>query len=695
MAQFLWEIGTEEMPARFLPDLMRQLADLFADALGDLGVGFDEVRTYATPRRLVVWIAEIQTRQQEREEFITGPPVRIAYDEQGELTRAGSGFAASQGLAPEQLFTTSTDKGDYLAARVLRGGEETLQLLPGICSDILGKLAFPKKMRWESSGFLFGRPIRWMVALLDQEVVPVQGASLTADRQTWGHRVQGPGPFRIPEAGDYFRIVREQGAVVLDRAERRDRVKSEGEELARQKGGSVVWEEDLLEEVIDVVEYPKAVLGSLDRKYLDLPRNVLLTCMESHQKSFGVEDGQGHLLPYFLSALNLEPKDLDLVRSGWERVLKARLEDANFFWSVDSRASLEQWREELKKVVFMGPLGSMWDKSERLRRMGRYLDTSLDTGMSREMERAAVICKTDLVSEVVGEFDNLQGHMGGIYARQKGEPETVARAVEEHYQPEGPESPVPESMAGALLSVADKMDNLVGCFSLNMIPTGAQDPYALRRQALGIVRIILEKGLRLSLSDLIHQARQSYDSFEDKLSPEECRSALEDFFLQRVRGYYTGQGYDTRVVEAAVQAGADDLCLLDKRLRALDRFSRESDFEPAVLTFKRVDNIIRKQGAQEGPLDGQYDAGSLIEAQEKELARSIEELVPKWRDLRQQEDFDSLLAQLRELRPVVDAFFDHVMVMTQDGGLRRNRLNLLWALLAMLSGLAAFSELQI
>ena len=695
MAQFLWEIGTEEMPARFLPDLMRQLEELFVHSLEGLGLGFQGVETFATPRRLVAWIPEIEPRQRESEELVTGPPVRIAYDEQGGLTRAGTGFAASQGVDQQDVFVTSTEKGEYLAARVRRGGEETIRLLPEICAEILGKLSFPKKMRWESSGFLFGRPIRWMAALLDEEVVPVQGASLSADRWTWGHRVQGPGPFQISRAEEYFPIIREQGMVVLDRDERRDRVKREGEELAREKGGSVVWEEELLEEVIDVVEQPKAVLGGLDRKYLDLPRNVLLTCMESHQKSFGVEDEQGHLLPYFLCTLNLEPKDLDLVRNGWERVLKARLEDANFFWSVDSRASLEQWREALKKVVFMGPLGSMWDKSERLKRMGRYLDESLATGITREIERAAAICKTDLVSEVVGEFDNLQGHMGGIYARQKGEAETVARAVEEHYHPEGPESPVPRSMAGSILSVAEKLDNLVGCFSLNMIPTGAQDPYALRRQALGIVRIVLEKGLRLSLSDMIRQARECYGSFEEKLTSEECRAALEDFFLQRVRAYYTGQGFDTRIVEAAVQAGADDLCLLDKRLRALDRFSRVSDFESAVLTFKRVDNIIRKQGAQEGPLDGEYDTPSLAEEQEKELARSIEELGPKWRELWQAEDFDSLLAQLRELRPVVDAFFDHVMVMTKDSDLRRNRLQLLWALLAMLSGLAAFSELQI
>jgi len=694
MANYIWEIGTEEMPARFLPDLMDQLANLAADSLQDLGIGHEGIETYATPRRLVLWIANIDSRQEVREELIAGPPVRIAYDEQGELTRAGSGFASSQGVSPEELFTTSTEKGEYLAAQVRRGGEETVNLLPGVCADILGKLSFPKKMRWESSGFLFGRPIRWMAALLDEDVVPVQGASLTADRFTWGHRVQGPGPFTIPSAEEYFRIIREQGAVVLDRGERRDRVKREGEELAREKGGSVVWEEDLLEEVIDVVEFPKPVLGSLDRKYLDLPRNVLLTCMESHQKSLGVEDDQGNMLPYFLCTLNLEPKDLDLVRSGWERVLKARLEDANFFWRVDSQASLEQWREELKKVVFMGPLGSMWDKSERLQRICRYVDESLNIGMAGEIERAAAICKTDLVSEVVGEFDNLQGHMGGIYARQKGESETAARAVEEHYQPEGPESPVPESLAGALLSVAEKLDNLVGCFSLNMVPTGAQDPYALRRQALGIVRIILEKGLRISLSEMIRQARESYGAIEAKLSPEDCRSALEDFFLQRVRAYYTGQGYPTRIVEAALQSGADDLCLLDKRLKALDRFSRETDFEPAVLTFKRVDNIIRKQGAGE-TLDGSYEAESLSEPQERELARCIEEMGPRWRALWEEEDFDSLLAQLRELRPVVDAFFDNVMVMTQDRDLRRNRLNVLWSLLTMLSGLAAFSELQI
>jgi len=695
MAQFVWEIGTEEMPARFLPDLMQQLEDLFSQSLREQGVACGDIKTYATPRRLVVWIGELESRQQEREEFITGPPVRIAYNEDGSLNRAGQGFASSQGVSPEDLFVTRTDKGEYLAVRVQRGGERTIDLLPGLSSEILGGLSFPKKMRWESTGFLFGRPIRWMAALLDGEVVPVQGASLIADRYTWGHRVQGPGPFRIPEAREYFRIIREQGAVVLDRGERMDLVQGQSEALARDKGGAVVWEDDLLQEVVDVVEYPKPVLGGFDRKYLDLPRQVLLTSMESHQKSFGIEDGEGNLLPYFLCTLNLEPKDLDLVRSGWERVLKARLEDANFFWSADSQASLEQWREELKKVVFMGPLGSMWDKSERLQKMGLYLDLALDTGISRELERAAAICKTDLVSEVVGEFDNLQGVMGGIYARQKGEPETVARAVEEHYQPSGPETPIPESTAGALLSVAEKMDNLVGCFSLNMVPTGAQDPYALRRQALGIVRILLEKGLRLSLPEVIDKARESYGNIEAKLSPEECRAALLDFFQQRVRAHYLGLGFSTRIVEASIQAGAEDLVLLDKRLRALDRFSREADFEPAVLTFKRVDNIIRKQGVQEGPLDGEYDAENLPEPQEKELARSIEELIPKWRDLRNEEDFDSLLAQLRELRPVVDAFFDHVMVMTQDSFLRRNRLNLLWSLLSMLSGLAAFSELQI
>ncbi len=696
MAQFVWESGFEEMPARFLPDLARQLEDLLAGELQEQGLAYESLRAYVTPRRLVAWVDGLHTRQREREEFITGPPVRMAYDEQGELTRAGQGFARSQGVDPEQLFVTGTEKGDYLAVRVTRGGESTREILPGLCSNLLHKLSFPKKMRWESTGFLFGRPIRWILALLEEEVIPVRAASLEADRYTWGHRVQGPGPFSVPRAADYFSILREQGGVYLEREGRMEEISRTGQELAADKGGRVIWDEDLLQEVVDLVEYPRPILGGFDEKYLGLPREVLLTSMESHQKSFGVENQNGALLPYFLGTLNLEPKDPDLVRRGWERVLKARLEDANFFWSVDSRASLEQWCQELKKVVFMAPLGSMWDKSLRLQGLALHLDGELDTGLSQELQRSAYLCKADLVSEMVGEFDNLQGVMGGIYTRQKGEPEAVARAVEEHYQPSGPESAVPESTAGALLSLADKMDNLVGCFSLDLVPTGAHDPYALRRQALAIVRIILEKGLRLSIARLMDKARSLYGEFEEKLTALDCRESLLDFFRQRLRAHYQSQGFSTRVVEAAIQSGIDDICLLDKRLRALDRFSRNEDFEPAVLTFKRVDNILRKQGDQAGQaLDGRYLEEKLVQEQERELARSIRDLSPKWRELWEREDFDGLLEQLSGLRPVVDSFFDHVMVMTEDRDLRVNRLNLLQSLLGMLSGLAAFSELQI
>ncbi len=696
MPQFILEIGTEEIPARFLPELMSHLYSQFQEQLKERWIPYGEIEVFSTPRRLVLSGKDLAEVQQSREEVITGPPARVAYNEQGELTKAGQGFAKSQNVDPGELFIQESPKGQYLAVNKRLGGAETLQLLPHICGQILHKLPFPKKMRWEESGFTFGRPIRWILALLDSEVVPVTVASLTADRFTWGHRVLGPGPFQIARAQDYFQTLREQGWVIMDRRERRNSIREQGDVLAAEHQGRVVWSGDLLEEVTDLVEWPKPILGSFEEKFLELPREVLLTSMESHQKSFGLEQEQGRLLPYFLCTLNLEPKDLELVRIGWERVLKARLEDAAFFWKVDSNTPLEKWQQELEKVVFLGPLGSLGDKSRRLQQISCFLAGGTASDLESELLRASQLAKTDLVSEMVGEFDNLQGTMGCIYARQKGESETVARAIFEHYLPTGQDSPLPETTAGALLAIADKVDNLTGCFGLNMIPTGAHDPYALRRQALGIVRILLEKGLRLSLQELLEKAREAYGEVEWKLGPEQSSEALLEFFAQRLRASFAGQGYETRIVEAAVQAGLDDVYLLSKRLEALDRFSREPDFEQSVLTFKRADNIIRKQGDTVSvSLDGSFDASLLQEDKEQELARHLESMKPRWEELWHKEAFDDLLGLLRELRPVVDGFFDQVMVMTEDLDLRANRLNLLQSLVARLSQLAAFNALQI
>ncbi len=693
--QFVFEIGIEEMPARFLPDLEKSLADLFTVQLQTMRIPALGLETFATPRRLVCWIKSMEPAQVQSRETVTGPPENIALDSSGALTKAGLGFVRSQQVAPEDVFIRETAKGRYLAVEKDLGGARSRELLPGICSQILHELSFPKKMHWEESGFLFGRPIRWLLALLDDELIPVQEASLAAQARTWGHRVMGPGPWDVPRAEDYQSIISNKGQVILKAGVRQELIRKAGEQLAAEKQGRIVWKDKLLTEVSNLVEYPKPVLGAFDPKFLDLPKEVLLTSMETHQKSFGLEDDKGRLLPYFLCTLNLEPEDLNLVRTGWERVLKARLEDAAFFWKVDSRTDLQLWQDKLDKVVFIGPLGSMGDKARRMQDLSRYLSHILAPDLEQELVRAAEIAKTDLVSEMVGEFSDLQGIMGSIYARQKGETETVARAILEQYLPAGQDSPLPATRTGALLSIVDKADTLTGCFGLDMLPTGAQDPYALRRQALGIVRIVLAMGFRFSLSQMLSAAQGYYSQVQWSIGPEKCLSLLLDFFGHRIRAFYAGS-YSTRIIDAALGAGFDDICALDKRLQALQRFSQEQDFEAAVLTFKRVDNILRKQGARAGQsLNGEYRSAILAEPAEKELAAYLQDSSSRWAQLFAQEEFDQLLQELGRLRPLVDKFFDQVMVNCDDQQLRANRMNLLQALLHRLSPLAEFSALQI
>jgi len=696
MPQFVLEIGTEEMPARFLPALEQALARELHARLNDAMLDHKGLETFSTPRRLVAIVQELATVQPQGEELVTGPPKKVAYDDQGQPTKAAQGFAKTQGVDLADAFIHATDKGEYLAVRKKTGGGQAIELLPELLAAAIAALPFPKRMRWGSGDFTFGRPIRWLLALLDAEAVSFELGGMTSGRQTLGHRVHGFGPWEVPDAASFQTVLAENCRVVLDGASRRAMIMTRGDELAGQAGGSVVWKEDLLQEVTGLVEHPVPVLGAFDPAFLELPREVLLTSMESHQKSFGVEDATGALLPHFLCTLNMEPRDEALVRKGWERVLKARLEDARFFWKTDLAQNLDLWLEKLETVIFLGPLGSMADKARRISALAGELAGQIDPQQRGDAARAGLLAKADLVTEMVGEFADLQGQMGGIYARKLGENEAVARAVYEHYLPAGQDSPVPESLAGALVSMADKADTLAGCFGLKMIPTGANDPYALRRCALGICRIIMEKGLRLDLDALLRQAVAGYGELEWKLAPAESFTAMHEFFAQRLKALFSSQGYSTLAVEAAVGAGISDVWGLKARLEALEAFTREPDFDQAVLTFKRAANIIRKQGQEAGQnLDGSFDPQRLEEPQEKELAAQLGELAPRFDMLWDNDDYAELMGLLRELRPYVDAFFDHVMVMCDDPELRLNRLNLLKALVDRLSRLADFSALQV
>lgn len=703
MAEFILEIGTEEMPARFVPKLAAELKETFGKLLGEAMVENGGVETYATPRRITAHVASIADAQRQEEETVTGPPVRIAYDDEGNLTKAGAGFAKTQGVAEADLFKMDTGKGEYLAAKKVVGGGKTVDILPGLCIKAIESLSFPKKMSWGDYDFTFGRPMRWLLALLDGDVVEFTIENLTAGRETRGHRVMGPGPFVVASTKDYFSVVENDCKVVIDPEVRKKTIVEEGNRLARELGGEIVWNDGLLEEVANLVEYPKPLIGDIDKLYLELPREVLLTSMQSHQKSFGVQGPDGNLLPHFLTTLNLEPLEVALVKKGWERVLKARLEDARFFWEADCKVKFQTWLDKLENVVFLGPLGSVGDKSRRIEELcGKLaedlrLSKNILPGEVDKYAQAGRLAKADLVSEMVIEFDSLQGKMGGIYAARQGKGDIVSQGIYEQYLPAGPETPVPSSLAGALVSMADKVDTMAGCFGLGKKPTGANDPYALRRCALGIARIIMEHELDIDLEDFLQAAQKAYSKdIKWKVGQKDSLADLKEFFAQRLRALFTGQGYDTRAVDAALAAGFNDIRTLKARLAALSDFTKEDDFEQAVLTFKRAANIIRKQGDEAGEkLTGIYSDDLFEGDAEAAFGSKLDEMRPRFDDLWENGDFAGLMGLLRELRPSVDAFFDNVMVMCDDANVRLNRLNLLKALVDKLGRLADFNALQV
>ncbi len=697
MAHFLFEIGFEEMPARFLSGLTDEIRGYFADALAQAKVDCGVVAAFATPRRLVVSIPELADSARQEEAVVTGPPERVGYDASGNPTPAASGFAKGQGCEVADVFVVDTEKGRYLALRKTTGGEAAADLLPGICLAILKKLSFPKRMRWGSRDFAFGRPVHWFLALLGEAVLPFELDGIVSGRMTRGHRIMGPGPFSVRSAKEYFAIIRDQGHVVLDARERESLVRSQAEALAKQAGGTALVNPSLLNEVTGLTEHPVVLMGHFDRKYLAVPREVLITSMESHQKSFAVADGKGGLLPVFLTTLGLVPGDLELVRRGWQRVLTARLEDARFFWEADLKADIDGWQKKLESVVFLAGLGSMREKGRRLERLcGLVAEKAGLPEAMLEASQAGGLAKVDLVSDMVGEFAELQGIMGGIYLRRKGHSENVSRAVAEQYLPAGPDSPVPSTLAGAILSLADKADSLAGCFGLDMAPTGAADPYALRRAALGICRIVIEHDLRLDLMELLQAALDGYGDVKFKVDRTHVLAKLLDFFGQRLRAYFGGQGFDTLVVEAAVGASFTDIAALAARIKALSAFAAKPDFDQAVLTFKRAANIIRKQGVGAGaPLTGVVRQELLAEQAEKDLAAACAGVFPRYDALIAAGDYAAVLDLLYELRPAVDAFFDHVMVMCDDMDVRLNRLNLLKSLVDRLGGVADFAALQV
>ena len=693
MATFLLEVGSEELPSRFLGPEEAELKERFTAALDEAGLEHGRVQTMSTPRRAVVRIEDMRPAQPEREEIVLGPSVRAAHNADGTPGRALEGFTRAHGLSVDAAFRTQTEKGEYMAVRKRSGGTPAAKILANLCPAVLNGLPFAKRMRWGAYGIAWGRHLRWILALLDTEIISFSLGPVQSGRRTFGHRVHGFGPFAVSHAEAWQAVITEMGAVTPDGRTRRDRIRNGGDELARTVQGKVLWKKSLLDEVQGLTEHPVPLLGDFDPGFLEMPREVLLTTMENHQKSFGLEASDGSLLPHFLTVLNVTSRDAPLVKNGWERVLRARLEDARFFWRADMKENFDLWLEKLEHVIFIGNLGSMGDKTRRLENLCRSLAEQCAPDLAEAAARAGRLSKADLVTGLVREFDDLQGVMGGIYAGRKGESPEVARALGEQYLPAGPDSPLPQSPAGALLALADKADTLAGCFGLKMVPTGAADPNGLRRCALGIIRIVLTFGLDLDIRSLFAGALSNYAAQGKNLPGGETLDKLMEFTAGRLRGYVLSRGGETPLADAALNAGIHRIGDCMARLAALTAFSREDGFTEAVRTFKRVANIVRKQG--NAPLPAGWDAALLSEDAEKNLAAVLQGILPRLDDLWIAGDHAAALACLAELRPAVDSFFDNVLVMCEDAAIRNNRLAMLRALRSRFSRIADFAALQV
>lgn len=693
MANFLLEIGVEELPSRFLAPAQASLVESFGQALAAEGLDHGSIASFATPRRLGLEIRDVAPRQVKKEEIVMGPPAKGAYLPDGVPSKALEGFLRTQNISLDDVFTTKAKKGEYIAAKIHTGGKSALELLSAIIPDMISTIPFAKRMRWGSHDIAFGRPLRWILALLGSDIVPFKYGHVQAGRSTFGHRVHGHGPFEVASADDYARVAAENCLVETDPAKRREVIIARADAAATALGGEVIWRDDLLDEVTGLIEHPVPIIGEFSRDYLEIPEEVLLTSMQSHQKSFGLRGKDGKLLPNFVTVLNLDPENVDLVRHGWERVLRARLEDARFFWTVDRGQALEDWLAKLDNVIFIGPLGSMGDKGRRLEKLCGWLANQIEPGMIGNAERAGKLAKADLVSGMVGEFDTLQGIMGGIYASEAGEDKGVAGAIGEQYLPAGPDSPLPHTLLGSILSVADKADTLAGCFGLNMIPSGAADPNGLRRCVLGIIRIFLDRRIEIPVSELFGKALDLYGQKNWKHSREETLEKLRSFFAGRLRNYFLSKGYNTILVDAVLAAGFERVSDCRYRLDALAAFGSSSGYIGAARTLKRAENISRKQDIRHQ--DSIWKEELLTDPAEKNLDKELKKILPRLDSLLEKGEYAAVLDSLGELRPFVDKFFDEVMVLCEDADLRANRLAMLGAISRRYARVARFASLQI
>ena len=678
------EIGTEEIPAGFLPKAMADMEAIMRKELGNARVEFIDIRTLATPRRLALCVTGLPALQPDAETTAMGPAKNIAFDAAGNPSKAAEGFARGQGVPVTDLKLVTTDKGEYVAAVRKESGRPVADLLGDILPRLVTGIPFKKSMRWGDLEVRFARPIHWIVALFDGIVVPFSFGNIESGSVSRGHRFMANQTFPVRDFAHYLDEC-ERHFVIADPERRREIIRREIHRLAKAAGGRLLPDEGLLEEVSYLCEYPSAVHGTFSQEFLVVPKEVLITSMRSHQRYFSIVDDEGKLLPGFITVNNTLTEDPNVVVRGNERVLRARLSDARFFFEEDKKVRLETRVEALKSVVYQAKLGTSFEKMERFRALAEELADRLKPAVREKASRAAFLCKADLVSGMVGEFPEVQGIMGREYAILQGEDQEVAKAIAEHYLPTQAGGELPSSDIGAFVSIADKMDTICGCFGVGLIPTGSADPYALRRSALGIINIILDRKYSLSLKEVVDSALNRLVAKLTRNCEEVSVDVLrffEDRFVNLLAAQFPGD-----VVDAAVAAGADDLVDCAARIATLAEFKNREDFEPLAVAFKRVCNIVKEPVVasvapamfQDPAEQGLFDAfNSVHTAVEKAVA---------------DRDYLSALTQIATLKSAIDQFFDKVMVMAEDERVRTNRLALLQEIRNLFSGIADFAKI--
>jgi len=683
--ELLFEIGTEEIPAGYIMPALSQLEKILADRLAALALPYSSLRTAATPRRLAVSISGLAERQPDREEEILGPPKKAAFDQNGQPTQAAIGFAKTRGVQVEALQVVATPKGEYLMVRVEQIGRQTSELLGELLPEVIASLNFPKSMRWGAGRASFARPIQWLLAVYSGKPVSFSLDTITSADTTFGHRFMARGPFPATCFSDYVEILR-TAQVLVEPEERRTAVLAEISKAARQVGGTILPDDELVDTVCNLVEKPFALCGTFEERFLALPREVLITSMREHQKYFAVVDSAGKLMPHFIAVNNTATRDAKLAADGHQRVIRARLEDAFFFFKEDQRRALKDRVEDLSGVIFQNKLGTMLDKTRRISTLAGLLARKLAPEHLAQVERGALLAKTDLLTDMVGEFPTLQGAIGQDYALLSGETPEVATAIREHYLPVRAGGPLPASIPGALVGMADRLDSITGCFGIGQIPTGTTDPFGLRRLSLGLLHIINAMGFSLSLTEFVNEALSLY---EDRLTVPraEARRNVLEFIKGRFANDLVSQGIPAEAVEAVTSVSFDDPLDCKRRINALLAISSQESFTILAGSFKRVINIIKDNGETE------VHAKLLNEVAEQKLHAAYLAVREEAAPLLAAGDYEKALTVILRMKEPVDTFFEEVMVMVEDEKVRVNRLNLLTAIAHLFLQIGDFSKM--